>query len=121
MGNLILPAAPQNTTEFARADNTWAVPSSGAGSGYIWRGAWNTTTTYNPMDTVSRSGSSYVCTVANTNVDPAVDTTHWNLMAQAGVPGSKWYNGSSDPVTVPGSLTGDYYLNNTSGAVFQLQ
>jgi hypothetical protein len=121
MGNTILPVAPQNTTEFARADNTWAVPSSGAGSGYIWRGAWNTTTTYNPMDTVSRSGSSYVCTVANINSDPAVDTTHWNLMAQAGSPGSKWYNGSSDPVTVTGAIPGDYYLNDISGGVFQLQ
>jgi len=73
-----------------------------------------------PYDSVSRSGSSYVCTGANTNSDPLVDTTNWNLSAQAGTPGSKWYNGSSDPVTVSGAITGDYYLNDTSGAVFTL-
>jgi hypothetical protein len=151
MGNLILPAAPQDPKQWARGDNTyaqiprvdttqdglcpqlsgtgtktlyddgtWKPVGSGGGSGYTWRGAWNTTSSYSVYDTVSRSGSSYVCVVANTNIDPAVDTTHWNLMAQAGSPGSKWYNGSSDPVTVSGSITGDYYLNNTSGAVFQL-
>jgi hypothetical protein len=113
---------PGTNTKFLAGDGTWQSGTGGAaGQGYTWKGAWNTTTTYAPYDTVSRSGSSYVCTVANTNIDPGTDTTHWNTMAQQGTPGSKWYNGSSDPVSVPGSLTGDYYLNDTSGAVFQLQ
>jgi hypothetical protein len=55
------------------------------------------------MDTVSRSGSSYVCTVANTNIDPAVDTTHWNLMAQAGAPGAQGPTGATGPQGNPGA------------------
>jgi len=69
---------------------------------------------------VSRSGSSYICINQNTNSDPLTDSVNWNLMTSAGAPGSKWYNGSSDPVTVPGAVPGDYYLNDTSGAVFSL-
>jgi len=117
MGNLILPKAPQTTDEWARADNTYAkIPlvdptqnglcpqltntgtrtlyddgtwkaAPGQAQGYVWRGAWNTTSSYAAYDSVSRNGSTYVCTVANTNIDPAVDTTHWNLMAQAGAQG----------------------------------
>jgi hypothetical protein len=89
-------------------------------------------TTYVPNDTVARSGSTYICLISNTNSDPLTDVNNWNLMAQigatgptgqqgvAGTPGSKWYNGSSDPVTVSGAIPGDYYLNSTSGDVFTL-
>jgi hypothetical protein len=77
-------------------------------------------TAYVPNDAVSRNGSSYICVHANTNSDPMTDPVNWNLMANAGSPGSKWYNGSSDPVNVSGAVPGDYYLNDTSGSVFQL-
>jgi hypothetical protein len=116
----LCPQLANTGTKFLRDDATWQPASGGTGSGYTWRGAWNTTTTYAPYDTVSRSGSSYVCVHANTNSDPLTDTVNWNTMAQAGNPGSKWYNGASDPVTVSGAILGDYYLNNTSGSVFQL-
>lgn len=38
-----------------------------------------------------------------------------------GIPrGSMWWSGASDPVTIAGSLPGDYYLNTISGDVFIL-
>jgi Collagen triple helix repeat (20 copies) len=88
--------------------------------GAVWKGAWNTTTAYVPQDVVSRSGSSYICLQPNTNSDPLTNSTNWQLMAAAGAPGSKWFNGSSDPVTVPGAIAGDYFLQTVSGAVFTL-
>jgi hypothetical protein len=69
-------------------------PPGPAGQGYTWRGAWNAATTYNPYDTVSRNGSSYVCTVANVNTDPATDTTHWNIIAQIGATGPTGLQGN---------------------------
>jgi len=35
-----------------------------------------------------------------------------------GAPGSKWYDGPNNPVTIPGAIAGDYYLNTTTGEVF---
>jgi hypothetical protein len=125
MGNLILPKAPQTTDQWARADNTYAkIPlvdptqnglcpqlsntgirvlyddgswkaAPGAAQGYVWRGAWNPATAYAAYDSVSRNGSSYVAIVANTGIDPATDTTHWNLMAQAGAPGPPGATGAT--------------------------
>jgi hypothetical protein len=94
------------------------------GVSFIWVGAWNIAAGYLPNEVVARNGASYICLHPNTNSDPATDSYNWNLMAAAGVqglPGSKWYDGPADPVTVPGSHTGDYYLNDTSGGVFTLQ
>jgi collagen type I alpha len=62
-------------------------PTGATGQGYTWRGAWVNTTAYVPYDTVSRSGSSYVCILANTGGDPATDTTHWSIIAQIGATG----------------------------------
>lgn len=116
----LCPQLANTGTKFLRDDATWQPASGGTGSGYTWRGAWNTTTTYAPYDSVSRSGSSYVCIIANTNIDPAVDTTYWNLMAQAGKAGSTWYNGAGAPVTVAGAIPGDYYLDDNLGGVYVL-
>jgi hypothetical protein len=48
-------------------------------------GTWNSSSTYNPYDNVSRNGKRYVCVETNTNKDPATDTTNtcWN---QTGAP-----------------------------------
>jgi hypothetical protein len=37
--------------------------------GFTWQGAWNSTTTYQPYDVVSRNGSSYNCVATNTNAE----------------------------------------------------
>jgi microcystin-dependent protein len=63
-------------------------PAGPTGQGYNWRGIWASATAYLAYDTVQRSGSCYVCTVANTGNDPATDTTHWQLMAQQGAIGA---------------------------------
>lgn len=40
--------------------------------GQIWRGAWNSTTTYNLNDAVEYLGSTYICTGPNVNEPPPV-------------------------------------------------
>jgi hypothetical protein len=50
-----------------------------------WRLGWPA---YNPYDTVSRNGSSYVCILASTGNDPATDSTHWSIIAQIGATGA---------------------------------
>ena len=109
------------------------------GQGYTWKGAWNSGTAYVPYDSVSNAGSSYVCTVGNTNQAPP-NTSYWNILAQQGVigntgpagptgstgtpgatgtRGSQWYTGSGAPGTITGELAGDLYLDTTAGDVYQ--
>ena len=44
-------------------------------------GAWNIATSYNPLDTVSSGGSSYIAISANTGTDPATHPLVWQLLA----------------------------------------
>jgi Collagen triple helix repeat (20 copies) len=37
-----------------------------------------------------------------------------------GDPGEKWFSGAANPTTVSGAIAGDWYLNTTSGDVFEL-
>jgi hypothetical protein len=107
---------PGTNTKFLAGDGTWQSGTGGAaGQGYTWKGAWNTATPYSPYDTVSRSGSSYVCIIANTNVDPAVDTTHWNLMAQQGATGPTGATGPQGPIGNTGA-TGPQGPTGNTGA-----
>lgn len=34
--------------------------------------------------------------------------------------GSKWFDGTGAPTTIAGSLPGDYYLDNSTGDVYEL-
>ena len=112
----LCPLLPNTNTKFLAGDGTWQSGTGGAaGQGYTWKGAWNTATTYSPYDTVSRSGSSYVCIIANTNVDPAVDTTHWNLMAQQGATGNTGATGPQGPIGNTGA-TGPQGPQGNQGA-----
>ena len=47
----------------------------------IHKGAYDSSATYNPMDSVLYNGSSYVCKVTSTGNDPT-DTDYWQLLAQ---------------------------------------
>ena len=38
----------------------------------------------------------------------------------AGTPGEMWFTGSSNPTTVAGAISGDWFLNSTSGDYFDL-
>jgi hypothetical protein len=68
---------------------------------FTWLGAYSGTTTYNPFDVVSFSGSSYVCIAATTGNDPT-HTAFWSLMAQAGANGAGTVN--SVALTTPGEF-----------------
>ena len=52
------------------------------GDGLVWRGEWNSTTTYANIDVVSRGGASWVSVKSNNRGnDPLTDDgTWWNCM-----------------------------------------
>lgn len=62
------------------------IPAGVAPPILTWRGAYNGSTAYNPFDLVSYLGSSYVCIAVSTGNIPT-NTSFWNLVALAGVPG----------------------------------
>jgi len=59
-----------------------AGPKGDAGRGLVWKGDYNETAVYIPMDAVTWNGSSYVCDVGCTRVDPS-DGVHWSMLASA--------------------------------------
>lgn len=69
---------------------TGATGSTGAtgaqGDSINWLGAYSGATAYEPLDSVSYLGSSYICILASTGNLPT-NATYWNLMAQKGVDG----------------------------------
>ena len=70
-------------------------------SALIWRGTWNSGTTYAVSDAVYYNGSSYIAVAANTNSTPP--SANWNVLAAQGASGA----GTGD-VVGPASST----LNN---------
>ena len=60
-------------------------PTGTPGLGFTWRGPWSNTTAYAINDCVERNLQSYVCVVANTGNDPAVDNTNWNLLVASAI------------------------------------
>ena len=60
---------------------------TGPSGDITWRGGWNASTAYGVNEAVYYSGSSYVSTQANTNKRPDQNTSHWDIMAQAGAQG----------------------------------
>lgn len=62
----------------------------------IPKGEWSSTTAYTKLDLVSYQGSSYVCTVANTNQAPT-NTSYWQLSAQKGRDGANGKDGAQGP------------------------
>ena len=117
-----------------------------SGGGTNWRGAWNSTTTYNPCpsscDAVSYAGSSYIALLVSLNQQPDLNPTYWHILAQVGaagpqgpagaqgpagvagsqgnpgVNGSTWYEGSGIPSSGLG-FNGDYYLRTITGDIYQ--
>ena len=56
------------------------VTATAVGAGMVWRGAWNSGTSYSSNDAVSFNGASYICILANTNHTPP-NATYWNVVA----------------------------------------
>ena len=64
------------------------------GNSFVWRGAWDENVAYQDLDVVLRMGSSYICNMSNTGIDPYLqgnpdsDTGYWQLLASKGATGS---------------------------------
>jgi Collagen triple helix repeat (20 copies) len=68
----------------------------------VFKGDWNTTTTYDPGDEVLRSGDAFVARITNTNVDPATDNgTYWEDLR--GAPGPQGPPGAMGPPGATGA------------------
>ena len=52
--------------------------------------------------------------------DPGVDGATGPAGA-TGARGSKWFTGNGVPATLPGAMTGDFYLDRDSGTVYELE
>jgi hypothetical protein len=85
-----LAGYPGGTTQFLRADHTFAAPPAGSGGGMEYLGDYVTPHTYNDGDIVIGSdGIAYVCTVNGTTTPPepwpgggmavnvSLDATYW--------------------------------------------
>lgn len=63
----------------------------------VWE-LWNSTKQYQPLEKVSRLGSSYICTKTNIGIDPATDAQPegvcWLMIAQKGDKGDKGDTGA---------------------------
>ena len=57
----------------------------------LYKGAYNSGTTYTEMDVVTYQGSSYVSKIDN-NTSLPTDTTKWQMLASKGDPGTTDYN-----------------------------
>lgn len=58
-------------------------------AGFVWKGAWDSGTTYEGGDTVSFDGSSWVSVVAdNLGNQPDFSPEHWDLVAEKGETGA---------------------------------
>ena len=54
------------------------------GTGFNWRGPWDSTVTYQINDLVRHSGSAWIADAASTNQTPAANSNFWNEFAAAG-------------------------------------
>jgi len=72
---------------YAKATGAWSLVVNligPAGASLSPTGIWNIGTSYNPLDTVSSGGSSYVAISANSGTDPATHPLVWQLLAAGG-------------------------------------
>jgi hypothetical protein len=92
--------------------------------GLIWRGTWNSATTYYPRDAVQYLGSAYICILESTNNAPPNDT-YWSLFATSGAVGAT--GGGSDQIfwengkTITTSYTVAGTVNMSSSGTITIQ
>jgi hypothetical protein len=85
--------------------------------GFTWQGAWSSSTTYQPYDVVSYSGTSYVCVASNTNVNPSTDSgSNWQIAASKGDAGATGPSGV-DSSSIVATVTSNTTLSATKGTV----
>jgi hypothetical protein len=81
-----------------------------------WKGPWSSSVDYVPGNLVSSDGSAYVCTSSSTNEEPP--HAHWDSLAERG---ATWFSGHGVPTVVIGSKVGDYYFDEDSDLVYELE
>lgn len=63
------------------------------GTGFIFRGPWNSNLTYTVNDVVTYDGNSWVCENDNSNDAPGNNPTSWDILAYQGDPGNQGIQG----------------------------
>src|SRR6185436_11383074 len=84
-----------------------AVPAGPPGQGFVFRGAWDGTSSYMPYDVATHAGSVYVAVavVSPTPTEPQDLPTHWQLFAQRGTDGGQGGQGEQGIQGAPGEVT----------------
>lgn len=80
--------------------------------GFVIRGTYDSTATYDFLDTVYFEGSSYVAKKATIGNEPKENDEYWQILAKVGSVGSNGsmiYSGTSAPSSSLG-LDGDIYF-----------
>ena len=86
------------------------------GLGMAWRGPWLATTDYVPGDVVFSAGSAYICTIASTGEEPP--HASWDSLAERG---ATWFSAHGAPTFVVGSKLGDWYIDEDTDIVYELE
>jgi hypothetical protein len=98
-----------------------SVPSTYTPGSYTWRGAYSGATTYNVNDTLSYSGSSYLCILPSLGNLPT-NTMYFSLMASMGATGATGSTGATGPTGATGTTgaTGATGAAGTNGQMLYL-
>ncbi len=108
-GQPLDPAAMRNQFHALsdRIDGVPAGPPGAAGQGFVFRGAWDGTSSYMPYDVATHAGSVYVAVavVSPTPTEPQDLPTHWQLFAQRGSDGTPGGQGLPGADGAPGEVT----------------
>lgn len=76
------------------------------GKGFTLKNEWTSGTGYAVNDVVSYAGSSYACKVAisSSTESPAIDTAHWQMIAEVGDVGEKGDTGATPNVSATATV-----------------
>ena len=117
-----LPSSGNNTGDMYVTDDTgnawiWGTPDAGWNDAGPWHGPKGDT---GPTGATGAEGPPGAAGAEGPPGDqgPKGDP---GTPGATGQRGSKWFSGPADPVTVAGAAVGDFYLNTTSGDVFEYQ
>jgi len=66
----------------------------------VWKGTYNSATTYTLLDGVDYNGSSYILKVDSSLGNPPTSTAYWSLSSLKGVDGTDGTNGTNGTTPV---------------------
>ena len=71
----------------------------------LYKGAWNSTTTFNKLDIVYYGGSSYVALASSKNAPPSSSSSVWQIVASKGNTGEKGEKGEKGDTGSSATIT----------------